>query len=168
MRRPLAVIASLVLYACADDDNASPGPKDAGPVPEAGPSDTAADTADTGRGRLVGGCMQSDFDGVAGANGGDSTAQTSITITFPNDSSPAQYKNRCAKVKVGTKVTFTGLFSAHPLEPNGGDTPTPIPMLTNTDPDGGSLVLTVAAKGTFGYECNFHPSIMFGAIQVVP
>ena len=45
--------------------------------------------------------------------------------------------------------------------------PTPI-VLTSTDPDGGSVVVTLPAKGTYGYECMFHPSLMFGAIQVVP
>jgi plastocyanin len=170
MRRPLALLAWLLLvpvalYACADDDNTPPGPKML-PLPEAStPADTSV--ADTGA-KVVAMCMQSDFDAPAGASGGDYTGMAGVTITFPTGSAPAQYTNRCVKVKVGAKVTFMGSFPDHPLEPNGGDMPTPIPTLTNMNPDGGSLELTMSTKGTYGYECNFHPSIMFGAIQVVP
>jgi plastocyanin len=127
-----------------------------------------ADTSvDTSTGRVVGGCSPADFLAPAGPNGGDLTAQPEVTITFPTGSSPAQYTNRCVQVKVGTKVTFTGSFFNHPLAPTDGDKPSPI-TLTNMDPDSGSVVFTMPAKGTFGYECMFHPSIMFGAIQVVP
>ena len=118
-------------------------------------------------GVVVGGCSQADFDAPAGANGGDLTAQANVEITFPTGPAPAQYTNRCAKVKVGTTVTFKGSFFNHPLQPNGGDIPTSI-VLQSTDPDGGSLVVAMPAKGTYGYECMFHPSLMFGAIQVVP
>ncbi|MDB4937962.1 MAG: hypothetical protein JWP87_4934, partial [Labilithrix sp.] len=38
----------------------------------------------------------------------------------------------------------------------------------NADPDGGAVSVTFTTKGTFGYQCNFHPSLMFGAVQVVP
>ena len=100
-------------------------------------------------------------------NGGDFTVQTNVDVTFPTGSTPAQYTNRCAKVKVGSTVTFKGSFSNHPLQPTGGDVPTPI-LLTSTDADGGSVVVTMPVKGTYGYECMFHPSIMLGAIQVVP
>ena len=179
MRRKLVALASLVLvplavYACANDDDSPPGPKSVMPPSEAGAVDTstpdtsAADAGDTGGGKVVAMCTQADFDAPASAKGGDYTGQPGVTITFPTGSAPAQYTNRCAKVKVGATVTFTGSFADHPLEPNGGDTPTPIPMLQNTAPDGGVLSLKPAAKGTFGYECNFHPSLMFGAIQVVP
>jgi plastocyanin len=138
-------------------------------VPEsAAPSDSApADTGAAETGVTVGGCSQADFDAPASANGGDLTAQANVDITFPTDPTPAQYTSRCAKVKVGSTVTFKGSFSNHPLQPNGGDLPTPI-VLTSTDPDGGSVVVTMPVKGTYGYECMFHPSMMFGAVQVVP
>lgn len=170
MRRKLAALASLVLVpvaaiACANDDDSPPGPKSVMSTPEAGASDTS--TPDTGGGKVVAMCTQADFDAPASASGGDYTGKAGVAITFPTGGAPAQYTNRCAKVKVGATVTFTGSFPDHPLQPNGGDTPTPIPMLQNTDPGGGVLTLMPAAKGTFGYECNFHAS-MFGALQVVP
>jgi plastocyanin len=30
------------------------------------------------------------------------------------------------------------------------------------------LLVTMTTPGTFGYQCEFHPTTMFGAIQVVP
>jgi plastocyanin len=167
MRRVLLGLLSLALvpvaFACAGDDPAAPGPK---PLSDAAVAETSA-PVDTGTGVRVGGCSQADFDAPAGANGGDLTAQATVEITFPTTSTPAQYGNRCPKVKAGTVVTWKGSFVDHPLEPNGGDTPTPI-VLQNSDPDGGSLAVTMTAKGTYGYECAFHPALMFGAIQVVP
>jgi plastocyanin len=160
------------LYACGSDDPAAPGPKpesDAA-VSETGAGDTSTSTPDTGvvdAGVQVGKCSQASFDAPAGANGGDFTAQANVDVTFPTGVSPAQYTNRCAKVKAGSTVTFKGSFLNHPLQPSGGDAPTPI-VLTNMDPDGGSLVVTMPTKGTYGYDCTFHPSLMFGAIQVVP
>jgi plastocyanin len=91
-----------------------------------------------------------------------------VAITFPSDSTPKQYTNRCVKVKVGTVVTFKGAFAAHPLDAKGGDTPSPIPRITDTDPDGGALALTMTAPGNYGFVCDFHPGSMFGVIQVVP
>ncbi len=170
MRRALLGLASvmalpLAFYACAGDDPAAPGPKplsyaasETSAPPDAAPADTGA---------IVGGCSQADFDAPAGLFGGDFTAQPNVDVTFPTGSAPMPYTNRCAKVKVGSTVTFKGSFFHHPLQPSGGDEPTPI-VLTSFDPDGGSLVVTMPVKGTYGYECMFHPSIMLGAIQVVP
>lgn len=174
MRRTLLGLASIALplafYACAGDEPAAPGPK---PLTDAAVPDVSAvetgvvDAADAGGGVVVNGCAQADFDAPAGANGGDLTAAATVEITFPTGASPAQYDNRCVKVKVGSTVTFKGSFFNHPLQPGGGDKPTPI-VLQNSEPDGGALAVVMPAKGTFGFECTFHPSLMFGAIQVVP
>ena len=40
--------------------------------------------------------------------------------------------------------------------------------MTSTDQAGDALALTMPRAATFGFQCNFHPGIMFGAIQVVP
>jgi plastocyanin len=136
-------------------------------VPETVADSAPADTGAAEAGVKVGGCSQADFDAPAGANGGDFTAQANVDITFPTDPTPAQYNSRCAKVKVGSTVTFKGSFRDHPLQPNGGDSPTPI-VRTTSDPDGGFVVVTFAVKGTYGYECMLHPLMMLGAVQVVP
>jgi hypothetical protein len=147
------VVVPVALFACGDDDS-QPGPKDAS-APEAGPvadtsvADGSADTAVDAA--AVGQCTTADFDKAANANGGDLTGQTAVMITFPTSAAPAQYANRCAKVKTGTVVTFVGSFMNHPLERNGGDPGTPIPMLTSNDTDAGGLPITFATAGTFGF-----------------
>jgi len=182
MRRIALVFASLVmvpvgLYACGDDDNTvTPGPKDGGAsetsTPDANdgstPVDSGRDTGTDSGGKIAVRCSQAEFDQDAATPiGGDFTSFPGVDVSFPMGAGPAPYTNRCAKVKVGSQVTFAGSFSQHPLEPLGGDTPNPIPY-TNKDQDGGALTITVNAPGTFGYQCEFHPIQMYGAIQVVP
>ena len=84
----------------------------------------------------------------------------------PRACDPAAAEEIAAELR--RKVALTGVFVNHPLEPNGGDVPTPIPASTTADLAGGTLAVTMSAPGTFGYQCNFHPGTMFGAIQVVP
>lgn len=91
----------------------------------------------------------------------------SAIITFPSGGDPKQYTNHCLTVKAGSSVTFTGAFLQHPLEPAGGDEPNPIPMTTENQPDD-SLVVTFPNAGTYGYQCDFHPTQMYGAIRVIP
>lgn len=174
MRRILFVLASLVavpagIYACSSDDSktATPSNTDSGTVtPEGGGTDSAKpDTSTPAPGQIR--CTQADFDQTAGAGGGDFTAFPGADISFPTDATPAQYINHCVKVKVGSQITFAGSFSKHPLQPSGGDTPTPI-TAQSADTDGGAVTFTVTTPGKFGFECNFHPDTMFGAVQVVP
>ncbi len=85
------------------------------------------------------------------------------TITFPTQAAPAQYQPNCVKIKVGQTLTWTGSFSAHPLVPEGGDSPNPIqPTSTGTD-----MSFTFGNAGTFGFGCGIH-STMSGAVLVVP
>ncbi len=83
-------------------------------------------------------------------------------ITGPTGASPAQYTPNCIHVKVGQSVTFNSDFTDHPLEPSGGDSPNPIPETES----GTTVSVTFANAGTFGFKCQAHPSIMFGAVQV--
>lgn len=157
-------ILSGMLPACSSEGTPAPSSGDDGGGPGGSDRDAGGDAnLPTTSVR----CTQAEFDHVADpAVGGDYTADDSVTITFPLESKPAQYTNRCIKVKVGAEVTFTGDFSRHPLEPSGGDTPTPIPNRPSVPT--GSLSLTMSDAGTFGFECGMHPTIMFGAVQVVP
>lgn len=167
------------LYACGDDDAARTPAADGGvpavdsgnTTPDAGstppadsgsaPPDAAADAPSGPPIR----CDQADFDKTAGPGGGDFTAFPGADITFPRTAAPAQYTNRCVKVKVGSDITFSGDFSLHPLEPAGGDTPSPIVRKSAGTDD---LTFKVPTAGTFGYQCELHPGSMNGAIQVVP
>jgi plastocyanin len=65
-------------------------------------------------------------------------------------------------IKVGQTVTWNGDFTDHPLEPTTDDNPI-TDVLSGT-----TATTTFPAAGTFGYDCAMHPSMMFGAIQVVP
>lgn len=161
---------SAVLYACSSSTTATPATPVAEAGAEAATSDAAPTTPEAGAdtsAAIAVRCTQAEFDQKAGTGGGDFTGFGGADISFPTAGAPAQYTNHCVKVKVGSKVTFAGTFSSHPLEPAGGDNPTPIPS-QSTDPAGGAFTFTVATAGTFGFECAFHPTIMFGAIQVVP
>jgi plastocyanin len=97
----------------------------------------------------------------------DKTDGGLVEIVFAQGANPVQYTNRCATVKVGATIRFTGSFRQHPLEPAGGDRPNPIPR-TETEAPGGSLAVTMPGAGTFGFQCQFHPTLMYGAIRVVP
>jgi plastocyanin len=115
---------------------------------------TAGETGDSGP-MLVNGCAEADYVDAttdAGKRKIDNWSTASGKI--------------CLKIKKGQGVTWTptGGFSIHPLEPAGGDSGNPI-MLTNT---GTTKTVDFAAEGTFGYRCANHPTVMLGAIKVVP
>lgn len=90
---------------------------------------------------------------------------------LPSDWHPPQYRQHCITIQAGQSIDFSGDFDDYPLEPNGGDTPNPIP-LTVTSPPAilGIRVLHVVfpAAGVFGYDCPSYPMDMFGAVRVVP
>jgi plastocyanin len=162
---------SAALYGCSSSTTSPPAAPtaeagtdaatgDAAPVtPDAGGADTSTAVAIR--------CTQAEFDQKAGTGGGDFTGFGGADISFPTSGAPAQYINHCVKVKVGANVTWAGSFSSHPLQPAGGDTPTPIPS-QSTDTDAGAVSVIMTTAGTYGFECGFHPTIMFGAVQVVP
>jgi plastocyanin len=93
----------------------------------------------------------------------DDTAKTEVDITW---GLPYTAPDKCAKIKVGTVVKYTGDFSAHPLEKAGGDSPSPYDTIPS--PDAGSISITFPNAGTFGYNCMNHMEIMVGAFVVVP
>jgi plastocyanin len=162
------VVAPAAGYACGGGDSAPATTNGGDAAAIEGGQPGSGDGGDVDAGFVSGTrCTQAELDQPIGPGGGDFTAMSSVEITFPTDGVPAQYTNRCAKVKVGTTVTFSGSFANHPLEPNGGDKPTPIPADT-MDVDGGGLDVTMTTPGIYGFECAFHPTIMFGAVQVVP
>ena len=117
----------------------------------------AGTTADAGQqGQQVNGCT---------AYADHTAAADARKITFPTGA-PEQFSPPCMKIKVGQSVTWTGGdFSVHPLEPAGGDSPTPIDTVTSGTAD---HTIAFPNAGTFGFECAQHPSIMHGAIFVTP
>lgn len=161
-----------VLAACSDDDKAAaPANSDSGAdtsvatVTDSGNS-TVADTG-VDSGPPVIRCSDAELAAADFTDAGDGDGGSGLVISFPTGAEPQQYTNHCATVKAGTTITFTGSFMNHPLEAAGGDTPNPIPTAETNQPDDQVVVLLPDA-GTFGYQCEFHPEMMFGAVRVVP
>jgi plastocyanin len=85
-----------------------------------------------------------------------------VSISFPTTAAPAQYSPACVTVHEGSMVTWNGAFADHPLTPN--DTGGPI-VATAT---GTTASFTFATAGSFGFHCALHPTLMLGAVFVVP
>jgi plastocyanin len=95
------------------------------------------------------------FMAVAPCSMESSYTTTGTTITFPAAATDFNYSPKCLKVTAGSTVTFSGDFSAHPLDPSetrGNTTSNPI-MLTTT---GTSAPFTFPAAGFYAYYCQFH------------
>jgi plastocyanin len=86
----------------------------------------------------------------------DHTADAEVDLTW--DFSITSQADHCSKIKIGSKVKWTGSFTTHPLAGDG-----PIGMPNGSS---GSAEVTFPAAGTFAYHCNVHSS-MVGAIEVV-
>jgi plastocyanin len=86
------------------------------------------------------------------------------TVNGPMTPTPAQFSPNCVRIKAGQSVTFNVDFAAHPLAASGGDTGNPI----TTTVAGTSVTFQFTKAGTYGFHCLAHPTIMFGAIQVMP
>jgi plastocyanin len=164
LRWPLsAVLPLLIVPACSDDAKQSVGLVDAGPASkgDAAPSSSGSSSGSSGAPLPPLRCTDAEL----AAN--DKTDGGALTLVFTTGAEPVQYSNRCSTVKVGATVVFSGSFKNHPLEPAGGDRPSPIPHVT-ADAPGMRLEVPMTTAGTFGFECEFHPELMFGAIRVVP
>jgi hypothetical protein len=118
-----------------------------------GGTDDAADAAADGD--------AGDAGGTVAINGCDVFVDRSLpaaTRTLTWDESIAADPARCIRIQVGQSVCWSGDFEEHPLEPHGGDTPSPIT---------GAACATFDAAGNYGFLCAFH-SEMTGVVQVVP
>jgi plastocyanin len=135
---------------------------------DSGGQDVATNDASNDASAQDTGTTETGSDAAAPVNGctafTDDTSVTTPTITGPSGGSPSQYTPNCVHIKVGQSVTWNVDFSGHPLEAFGGTTPSPI-MPTSS---GTTVTFTFSSAGTFGFHCEFHPSIMFGAVEVTP
>lgn len=182
-------------YACSSDDStgtATPSEDagvDTGAVTTRPDADTSGTDSSTGSDAATSQDSATSMDGMVMNDTGTDAADASATVpctdaelndaandhtangadvSFPTTGAPMQYTNHCVKIKVGQKVNFNGAFSKHPLASFGGTTPSPIPALTDTDQPSDNLQITFTAAGDYGYHCAQHPSMMFGAVRVVP
>lgn len=180
-----SVLAIAALHACSSDSSDDGGGastnEGGGGTTETG-SDTSTATDGAQQADVVDSSVADAFDASDGFDGfdgntrkpipctqvqldaNDLTNMATVTITFPVGGGAQQYSPSCMKVSKDTVITFTGGFGSHPLEPFGGDTPTAIPSKSS----GTTVDVTMDTLGDYGFRCNFHPGVMFGAIQVVP
>ncbi len=161
--------ALLVALAACSDDSAPSVDKglggDKGVGSDAKPREASAKeqgSVDQGGAKLeaaAGGCA-SGFAGCTTFTDGTAGAQT---VSFPG----FDYSPKCLRVKVGQAVTFSGSFSAHPLEQSCG----PATVIASTS-SGSSASFTFTKAGLYGYYCTLHGTAsgsgMAGAIEVVP
>lgn len=161
MRRAFLVLASCAwLAACGSSSGNNNGGGDAG-----GGAD--ANTPDGGGGGDAGAPDAAGFPlcngNFAGCNTyDDQTASAAVTITFASFA----YTPKCVQIRSGTKVTWSGDFSSHPLAGACG----PAAVIQNASSTNAEF--TFVGNGVYGYYCGFHGGTggngMSGAIKVVP
>jgi plastocyanin len=84
-----------------------------------------------------------------------------VSIAF-GGTNGLKYVPNCIKVTSGTKVTFNGNFTVHPLQAgviaNGTATPatTGTPLPTTALNTGTTAMFTIQPAGTYGYYCTVH------------
>ena len=99
------------------------GTVDARPIPD-GAVDAGLDAPPPYDGGPLNGCTPGQYTDRTNGN------QVQRTITFPvGVIGNFQYSLPCMQIKVGQTVQFDGNFAGHPMEPLGGDVPTPITLL---------------------------------------
>jgi hypothetical protein len=95
-----------------------------------------------------------------------SPASGTVIVTFPTmGPTAAQYSPNCVSVHVGNMVTFEGDFTDFPLSP-GPDVVANNPiMFTNM---GTSYMVSFPTAGQYGFYQMSNPTLMLGAVFVVP
>ena len=149
------LVAGLVGSGCTDNSgNGNPGVGGS----SAGAAGTTGSAGTTG----AAGTMGSGGTGGSSANfmavppcTAESNYMTGTTINFPAGTADFNYSPKCLKVTAGATVTFSGDFTAHPLEPSthrGTLTGNPI-TATGT---GTTKSFDFPTPGYYAYYCAFH------------
>ena len=139
---------------------------------DAASTDATADGAasDAGTDAAVNGCTEADF----AANDHTAAADTRI-VQAPNDALPLQFAPHCMRVKVNQTITWQGDLADHPISyvvkaASGTAAPDAASLFVVGLPDGSpnQNTATMGQAGTIAFKCDNHPTVMFGAVQVVP
>jgi plastocyanin len=145
-RSAVYVFVALALAACSSSSTSATVP----------PVDAGVDS-----GLPVNGCGESDF-----AANDHTAAADPRTIQGPTGATPQQYVPSCMRIKAGETVTFLGDIGHHPVdtfEVSGG---MPFPITTSMMPT--MFTVMVAQPGVVRFNCDVHPMLMNGAIEIVP
>ena len=79
-------------------------------------------------------------------------------ISFPTGLAPSQYSPSTYTIQQGDTVTWTGAFANHPLVSGNGAWTT---VMT-----GSSFTFQFNTAGSYAFNCQNHPTVMFGTITV--
>lgn len=173
LQASLACLAGLAVSACS---STTVSPAENRGVDGVLPSDACAPAvpvpadAGPGAGRPVNGCTAADF----AAN--DRTAEgAERVILAPDGPAPAQFTPHCMRVRIGQTVTWKGDLESHPISyklvatSRGGFGDAGSTFVVG-DADGGATQNTAETGEpmTISFTCDKHPTIMFGAVDVVP
>ena len=161
--------------ACSDGphgwpgDGATDGGDTGGEGGTTGGGDASSGAVDASRDAaplVVEGCAEADFAASA------ATAAGAVRLVqVPSAPTPAPFTPRCMRVKVGQTVTFRGDLASHPLEFDVtllGGPGTAKYTLSGPDGSAGENTVTVLNQGFVTYKCANHPTVMRGAVQVIP
>ena len=175
MRRAFLIASFAAALAAAAACSSSSSPSSP-PAADAGGGDSAtdggggADVVTDAAPNTVNGCTVADF-----AANDRTAAGAERVIQAPDVPAPAQFSPHCMRVRVGQTVTWKGDLLSHPIsfklvsttDGGFGDAAT---VATVGDPDGGATQDTVQANEpmTIRFTCSNHPTLMFGAVDVVP
>jgi hypothetical protein len=95
-------------------------------------------------------------------------------ILAPEGPEPAQFSPRCMRVRIGQTITWKGDLKSHPISyklvstAQGGFGDAGSTFVIG-DADGGATQDTARSDEplTMAFTCDDHPTIMFGAVDVV-
>jgi plastocyanin len=175
MKLPYLLLCFLPAAALACSSTSS-SPSDGG-LAEAGDAastDAAADGSPADAGAdgttAVNGCTEADF-----AASDHTAAADPRIVQAPNDALPVQFTPQCMRVKVGQTITWQGDLAAHPISyvvtaASGVQVADASSLFVVGLPDGSpnQNTGTMGQPGTIAFKCDNHPTVMFGAVQVVP
>jgi len=167
----------VALQACSSDDNDTPAgttdagsdvveKKEAAAAPDTGPEKDSAIEPEPDSIPIK--CTGPEYaaNDVSGVDAGTNDASVfdiAITINGPTGADAVQFSPNCVTVKVNQRVNFHGNWSLHPLQLQGkGDSG------VSTTSGGNDVTEAYPTPGEYGFQCRSHPTIMFGAVKVVP
>jgi plastocyanin len=157
------VLASLLVFvgACAAGSTGSETSEGAG---GGGGASAAMEEDVHDASRVINGCTR--------ARATNITGRANVTIHFPSPATSLRYSPACVRVSKGTKITWAGDFSVHPLQA-GKVNPNTEAVTVNTNgpihqtTSGTRATFRFNSAGTFGYFCERHFRLgMKGAVYV--
>ena len=182
MSARLSALAAATLFgvagvggACSDGphgwpgDGTTDGGETGGEGGTGGGNDGSSSAVDAGHDAaplVVEGCAEADF-----AASDETPAGAARLVQVPTAQAPSPFTPRCMRVKVGQTVTFRGDLASHPLDFDVtllGGPGTAKYTLSGPDGSANENTVTVLNQGYVTYKCANHPTVMRGAVQVVP